>query len=436
MSVAERHLDPESAPDDLAFVIEQVGAGNYADALQALSRVKSGDARNIFLIALEKQVMRLRNGGILPRERTDIIESLPGLVERARADRGPRAPSAEPALSKEAPLSQAGGKKDPRVKMVVDQYFRHADEWVRKRDFEAALKEIERVLLVDPENRAAREYQRRVQQLFRVEVRQEAGAVPSPEAGLLPALEPAASVVAEGRKVGKPVVVVSIGLAVILVSAIGFLFFRSTKSQYKVGYMYVMQAQAATQEEVAAAAAVAEEPAVEGEAVEAVPEVKVPEVKPPEEARPVAEAKVPKAPVKEEKVVDSGLSKAQPLAARSLPVSTAPPVPSAITQSQRTVAEEPAAPSTFIPVEQPPRIIQLEQPKFSDEQISRGIQGEIVVKVKIDKTGKPLEARVVSSTNPSLDAVVIEAVMRSSYSPGVMSSGPVSSWMTIPLKLK
>ena len=27
------------------------------------------------------------------------------------------------------------------MKLVVDQYFRHADEWVRKRDFEAALKE-------------------------------------------------------------------------------------------------------------------------------------------------------------------------------------------------------------------------------------------------------------------------------------------------------
>ncbi len=432
MSVAERHLDPDQAPDDLDFVLEQVGVGNYADALQALSRVKAGDARNIFLIALEKQVTRLRGGGILPRERSEILESLPGLVERARADRHSGTSSTERAPSQPAPPSQAGEKRDPRVTMVVQQYFRHADEWVRKRDFEAALKEVERILLIDPENRVAREYQNRVQQLFRTEPRE--GAVSAPVAEAPPVVQQRAAGAAVQKKVGKPVVLLSIGLAAVLVAVIGFLFFRSTKSQYKVGYMYVMPAAPATQEELAAAAAASaqEVPPV----AEAVTE-ETPEVKPPEETRPAAAAKAGSKPVaREEKTAAPEPAKtrsAAPAAVSSAPAQTE--APSAITQPQKAT-EEPTAATRFIPVEQPPRILQLEQPRFSDNQISRGIQGDIVVKVQIDKTGKPLQARIISSTNPSLDAAVIDAVLRSSYTPGIMSSGPVTSWMTIPLKLK
>ncbi len=440
MSVAERHLDPEHAPDDLEFVLEQVGVGNYADALQALSRVKAGDARNIFLIALEKQVLRLRNGGILPRERSEIVESLPGLVERARANRGSRTSSGEPAPSQEAPPSHAGERKDPRVRMVVDQYFRHADEWVRKRDFEAALKEIERILLIDPENRVAKEYQKRVRELFRSERHEGAGTVSASVAEVTSVAEVPAA--AAQQKVGKLVVILSIGIAVALVVAIGVLFLRSSKSQYKVGYMYVMPAAPATQEEIAAAAAApaADAPASAEAATEATPEVK-----PPEEARPSTTRSNPKPAVKEEKAADPEPAKAQPAdpaAVSSAPttaaVSSAPApavAPSAITQPQK-ISEEPTAASRFIPVEQPPRIVQLEQPKFSDDQMSRGIQGDIVVKVQIDRTGKPLQARIVSSTNPALDAAVIDAVLRSSYAPGIMSNGPVTSWMTIPLKLK
>jgi TonB family protein len=109
--------------------------------------------------------------------------------------------------------------------------------------------------------------------------------------------------------------------------------------------------------------------------------------------------------------------------------------PSAIETREKT-SDESAAPAKFIPVEQPPKIVQLQQPNFSDDQIVQGVQGDVVVKVQIDKTGKPLQAKILSSTNASLNAAVIDAVMRSSFTPGVMSNGPVTTWMTIPLKLK
>ncbi len=433
MSVAERHLDSTYASDDLAFVIEQTGAGNYADALQALTRAKAEDPRNIFLIALEKQVTRLRNGGILPREKAEIVESLPGLVERARADHRSRTSSAGPASPQVAPPSPSGEKKDPRLKMVVEQYFRHADEWVRKRDFEAALKEIERVLLIDPENRAAKEYQSRVQQLCRIEHREDAISVPA----AVPAVRSEAAIVAidapAERKVGKLIVFLSIGIAVIVMVIGGAMFLRPTKGQYRVGYMYVSKSQLPAGEEhaVTAASGGVESPGVEESAAEPAPAVL-----PPEEGRPKAAAKSESKPEgKKKEVAEPPSVEIQPSSAEPSTSSPAVAAPSAI-EEQRRPAEESAAPSKFIPVEQPPRIVQLEQPRFSEEQMSKGIQGDVVVKVQIDKTGKPLQAKVISSTNSSLDAAVMDAVMRSSYSPGIMSNGPVTTWMTIPLKLK
>jgi len=436
MSVAERHLDSPYASDELEFVLEQVRAGNYTDALQALARAKAEDPRNIFLIALEKQVTRLRAGGVLPREKTEIVDSLPGLVERARADHRSRSASPEPAQPSVAPGAPAAEKKDPRLKLVVEQYFRHADDWVKRRDFEAALKEIERVLLIDPENRVAKEYQYRVQSLFRKEQRELPDEGSAPELEISAVGEEAVARVEETKKVGKLVVFLAIGITAIVMVVGGIMFLRPSKGQYRVGYMYVSQSQLPAGEVQTATSAVTagDVAADEGSAVENAPEVKPPAeprakaaVKP--ESKP--ETKTESAPaVKEQDVVESEPPKAAPSKGADVPS-----VPSAIGEKQKA-PEESAGPARFIPVEQPPKIVQLQQPSFSDEQILNGVQGDIVVKVQIDKSGKPLQAKVISSTNPALDAAVIDAVMRSSYSPGVMSSGPVTTWMTIPLKLK
>jgi TonB family protein len=443
MSVAERHLDSTFTPDDFEFVLEQVRAGNYADALQALARAKADDARNIFLIALEKQVTRLRMGGILPREKAEIIDSLPGLVERARQGYHSKPPAPEAVASQPTSAAPPAEKKDPRMKLVVDQYFRHADEWVRKRDFEAALKEIERILLVDPENRTAKEYQSRVQQLFRLEQGETPGSSLGDEME-----EPAAeSAVALGRpeekKLGKLPVFLSIGIAVVVMVFFGIMMMRPNKGQYKVGYMYVSQSQTPAGEEQAAAVVTGD-----GEAgsVSGTASDEIPEATPPEPAKTKAATNAGGKPaVKEEKPVASKPANEEQVEAEapkaeppvSAPSRTVPPAPgpSAIGTSERSLNEL-SAPAKFIPVEEPPKILQLEQPSFSEEQIAQGVQGDVVVKVQIDKTGKPLQAKILSSTNASLNAAVVDAVMRSSFSPGVMSSGPVTTWMTIPLRLK
>jgi protein TonB len=64
------------------------------------------------------------------------------------------------------------------------------------------------------------------------------------------------------------------------------------------------------------------------------------------------------------------------------------------------------------------------------------LQGEVKLRVQISPEGKPIQVRIVDSTNPQFNEAAIEAVMKSEFSPGMMPTGPVTSWITIPIHFK
>ncbi len=77
MNLAGRHFEEPLMIDELVFALEQTLSGHYADALSAVARAKGGDPRNIYVIAMEKQVARLQRGGMSPEEKTEALETLP-----------------------------------------------------------------------------------------------------------------------------------------------------------------------------------------------------------------------------------------------------------------------------------------------------------------------------------------------------------------------
>jgi len=103
-------------------------------------------------------------------------------------------------------------------------------------------------------------------------------------------------------------------------------------------------------------------------------------------------------------------------------------------------AEKPTEPvekkpeATKIYEERLPQVKKIEQPRFPDAARQLGINGEVIVRVQISTEGKPLQAKIVKSSNVVFNDPVIEVVMKGEYLPGTMSSGPVTTWITIPFR--
>jgi TonB family protein len=96
--------------------------------------------------------------------------------------------------------------------------------------------------------------------------------------------------------------------------------------------------------------------------------------------------------------------------------------------------EDTATPAPFVAIEKQARIIRLEKPKFSTQRFLVGVGGQVVIQVRIDATGKPVQTVTLKSTNDMLIQPVIEAVMASQYAPAEMTTGPIASWLTIPFR--
>jgi len=222
-------------------------------------------------------------------------------------------------------------------------------------------------------------------------------------------------------------------MAVVVVVAMvtALMMLRPAPAKYKPGILYVTESPAPAEENTPPAAQQQVQevatPNQESQNEES-PEISAPKIPAPE-PEPVAKRNPPKKSVVEEPAADPAPKKNPE---RIDPLSTKP---SKGLEKPVTTSDADKS-SPFIPVEALPKLVALAQPIFSNEELTSGVQGDIVVKVQIDKSGKPLQAKVVSSTNKTLNGPVIDAVMRSSYSPGMMSNGPVTTWITVPMKLK
>lgn len=446
MNLAERHLDKPLMIDELVFALEQTLSGHYADAQAAVARVKGADPRNIYVIAMEKQIARLEKGGMSPEEKTEAFETLPGLVERAHAERERRLASGSAPVAGQPVQRPLIDERESRLRDLVDQYFRHADDWVHRGDYASALQEIRRVLLVDPENRIAREYERRIGQLMdsgvKSTIARDTRGKDEAASRMVPAADPdfpfapkvpstAAEQIAQPaaaephrrqRKKARGLVLSITG--VVLIAAIVIFVAPSNRSSSGPAPAVAASVKAESPQPAAPVQTKQEatSPVNETETIE----TPVPDVVP-------VERKDVKAP----EIVPRATTPSETPVRERVVAKPAPPSEQTVRPMQTQTRTEIAANSAvFIPVEKAPRILSLEQPSFSESDIAAGLSGEIRVKVQIDKDGKPLQALVVSSTNKALNEPVIDAVMKSTYEPGVMSNGPVMAWIMIPFKFK
>ena len=93
-------------------------------------------------------------------------------------------------------------------------------------------------------------------------------------------------------------------------------------------------------------------------------------------------------------------------------------------------------PPDFVPVEKEPQIIKQVTPKYPELAQRAGIEGRVIVKIWVDKDGKPHQAIVLKSDAEIFNKPAVDAAMQYRFTPAIMNKGPVAVWVVIPFTFK
>src|SRR5512140_1651589 len=171
MTITEMSDKKPGSPiaDQLQDALELAGHGDYAAALRQIRSVKSIQPENIYVLAFERQLEQLaeltENGMITEEQRTDILESIPGIVERAIEQPNAR-PSDMTTPERRTTPQTSSEERSAALSWLKNQYFQHANDYVLKGQFSHALTEIQRVFIIDPNNDTARDFEKQIHKLL------------------------------------------------------------------------------------------------------------------------------------------------------------------------------------------------------------------------------------------------------------------------------
>jgi protein TonB len=90
----------------------------------------------------------------------------------------------------------------------------------------------------------------------------------------------------------------------------------------------------------------------------------------------------------------------------------------------------------FVAIESQPELIHREPAVYPEIAKKIGLQGRVVIEVTIDAQGKPIQAKVIKSASDIFNEAAIEAVMKYSFKPAMMSTGPVTAKVMIPIDFR
>lgn len=91
----------------------------------------------------------------------------------------------------------------------------------------------------------------------------------------------------------------------------------------------------------------------------------------------------------------------------------------------------------FVPVEQMPRFKRQKKPRYPESARRAGLEGRVFVAVLISEAGKAIKAQILSrepADKKVFDKAAVDAVMKSTYHPGVQNGRPVKVWLRIPIR--
>jgi TonB family protein len=96
-------------------------------------------------------------------------------------------------------------------------------------------------------------------------------------------------------------------------------------------------------------------------------------------------------------------------------------------------------PGEFVQVDVDPGFDQQEfgqRIRYPEEARRKNIEGKVVVRVLIDKTGRPVRSLIDMSDNELLTEAARNVVMATRFTPAMQNGKPVPVWISIPITFK
>ena len=444
-------MEPQEKLTTQQFIIDRLHdiqrkaeANNYTDALTSMKEVKAADVKNIYLIALEKQIIKLTDASLSPENRAEIVKSLPSMIDRAISDSQRRASASKPEEAQK-------GQKEAALEKLKSQYFQRADDYVEKGEYQRALEEIRRIYIIEPGSVVAKEYEQKIEQLATIHARSVTtepiveAKEPSIEIAVTKTPKEESGTGVKAKKSNLPI----IAAAAVIVLAVGTWFILSRGSNSQSEQASTQQQTVAQPEESPALSTTSTtQPQLSEPQPEAAPPSKTiaqtpkpaPEVVPvatKQRSTPVAPPPQ-RAPVTAQRPTRSQPQTVQPTPQpqATQPVAVSPPPEPEKPAPAPPKTESTPAPMPFVAIESPPEIVKREPAKYPEIAYKMRIEGRVVIEVTVDAQGKPIQAKVVRSSSDIFDEAAIEAAIKSTYKPGMMSTGPVTAKMYVPFDFR
>ena len=98
--------------------------------------------------------------------------------------------------------------------------------------------------------------------------------------------------------------------------------------------------------------------------------------------------------------------------------------------------DEDAPPPDFVPYEKEPAVVKKVDPKYPDIALRAGLEGNVYLKVWVDKEGKVRKAVILRSDAEIFNKAAEDAALQWVFTPAVMQKGPVSVWVSIPFRFR
>lgn len=493
MTMHKRHEDELAISEYLYDIQDHADRGQYQRAMEMVLEARDRHAQNIFLIAIEKQLDKLlvmkKNNELTNDNVDDVLSPLPHLIKRAIDDI-----NNETHGIGETPAQRAAAQKEQQasvaaIQRLKSQYFEHAEESMQRGDFESALNEIRRVKIIDPTNPQAKELEQRI--LYEIEkLEHEPTAAPSddpvadklvPNLDFLEPVEQTPTIEigpAPGNDLVEFTVIetvptetfepppshnrhlrmgeepatppkksipfgfatVALILFVAVIMIVRSLMDSDTPPQSNLPMPEPRKVQQVEEQTGSPIGSQIEDMNVSPPESKIDTEISPPGSRPKTERAVDAPQRSIEQPAKKQEAPRQAdaTSTSRAKSKVNSPVSKKPAFVPEIADEQpavKTVQPVEKKPEpTIVYEERLPQVKKIEQPRFPDAARQLRINGEVTVRVQISTEGKPLQAKIVKSTNVVFNDPVIEVVMKGEYIPGTMSSGPVTTWITIPFR--